>query len=245
MSLLTGREALSIVNKTRPGLAFVFLSGVKKHLGKGAEPMVGGSAHLKKGQPQELHAVVRQVLSGGALEGGSLNIQDGSVLRGSVAAPRPRILIVDDQEENLVALEAALDGDLGADFVRARSGQEALGKLLEGGYAVIVRDGGMPGMTGLETAEVFRKRARTRWIPVIFLTAALDNPAEIVQGYASGCVDYIAKPFVAKILRAKVEVFLELWKKTITLERQAADLRATNEGLEAFTGGRRSEEHTA
>src|SRR5207253_8745202 len=115
-------------------------------------------------------------------------IQSGTVSRRGMPAARPRILIVDDQEENLVALEAALEGNLGADFVRAKSGQEALGKLLDGDYALILLDVRMPGMTGFETAEVFRKRARTRWIPVIFLTAALDNPAEIVQGYASGCV---------------------------------------------------------
>src|SRR5207245_1433903 len=104
MPSLTGREALAIVNETRSGIPFIFLSGVKPRQGKAAEPMIGVSGYLEKGESQELHAVVRQALSGGALEGLPQTIQSGTVSRRGMPAARPRILIVDDQEENLVAL---------------------------------------------------------------------------------------------------------------------------------------------
>jgi len=125
---------------------------------------------------------------------------------------------------------------VGAKLVRAGSGQEALGKLLGEDFALILLDVRMPGMSGYETAEVFRKREKTRWVPVIFLTAAGEDRTEVARAYAAGCVDFMPKPFLPEVLRAKVEVFLELWKKTVLLERQAAELRAANEGLEAFSG---------
>jgi CheY-like chemotaxis protein len=130
-----------------------------------------------------------------------------------------KILLVDDREENLIALEAIL-GSLDLEMVRARSGEEALKALLTDEYAVILLDVVMPGMDGFETARDIKRRKKTRDVPIIFLTAVNSDPDYAFRGYAAGAVDFIAKPFDPWVLRAKVSVFVELWKKGELIKRQ-------------------------
>jgi CheY-like chemotaxis protein len=146
---------------------------------------------------------------------------------------KPRILLVDDRAENLTALEAILSS-LNQVLVPVRSGDEALKALLSGEFAVILLDVVMPGMDGFETAAHIKRRARTRDIPIIFLTAASSEPDYAFRGYAAGAVDYIAKPFDPWVLRAKVSIFVELYMKNLQLREQAELLRsqlATAPGL--------------
>jgi CheY-like chemotaxis protein len=137
---------------------------------------------------------------------------------------KPRILLVDDRAENLTALEAILSS-LNQVLVPVRSGDEALKALLTGEFAVILLDVVMPGMDGFETAAHIKRRAKTRDIPIIFLTAASSEPDYAFRGYAAGAVDYIAKPFDPWVLRAKVSVFVELYAKNQQLREQAELLR--------------------
>jgi len=130
------------------------------------------------------------------------------------------VLIVDDRPENLRALEAALE-PLGAPVVTAGSGREALRRLLDHQFSVILLDVQMPEMDGFETAEYIRRRDRTRSIPIIFLTAISSSPEHVFRGYEAGAVDYIVKPIDPAILRSKVGVFVELHAKTREIERQA------------------------
>ena len=139
------------------------------------------------------------------------------------------ILLVDDQPENLLALEAVL-GDLG-NLVRANSGQEALRHLLNQDFAVILMDVQMPGMDGFETAMLIRSRARSRHVPIIFLTAFSASDHLMFKGYALGAVDYLFKPIDPSILISKVTVFVDLFKKSEAVQRQAAQLVAMNEEL--------------
>ena len=130
-----------------------------------------------------------------------------------MAGERARVLLVDDRRENLVALEAILQG-LPVDPVTATSGEEALKRLLTDDFALILLDAQMPGMDGFETATHIKQRERTRHVPIIFLTA-VDRDAHLAfRGYAAGAVDYIPKPFDPWVLRAKVTVFIDLWSKT-------------------------------
>ncbi|HEY1916344.1 MAG TPA: response regulator [Streptosporangiaceae bacterium] len=138
---------------------------------------------------------------------------------------KPRILLVDDRAENLTALEAILSS-LNQVLVPVRSGDEALKALLTGEFAVILLDVVMPGMDGFETAAHIKRRAKTRDIPIIFLTAASSEPDYAFRGYAAGAVDYIAKPFDPWVLRAKVSVFVELYAKNQQLREQAELLRS-------------------
>src|SRR5437016_6307687 len=133
------------------------------------------------------------------------------------------ILIVDDQEGNLRVLEGLLE-DLGVDIVSARSGEQALSSLLAREFAVILLDVRMPVMDGFETAELIRKRRRSRHIPIIFVTAVDDDVEHIVKGYAVGAVDYIMKPLNGDILRSKVKVFVELFQKGRELANKTAEL---------------------
>ncbi len=149
----------------------------------------------------------------------------------------PKILLVDDRAENLVALEAILSS-LGADLVAVRSGEAALASLLADEFAVILLDVVMPGMDGFETAAHIKQRARTRDVPIIFLTAAGAAPDHVSRGYAAGAVDYIAKPFDPWALRAKVAVFIDLHMKNQQLREQAELLRRQAEaGLGGGAGG--------
>ena len=134
------------------------------------------------------------------------------------AAPEPgakpvKILIVDDQSENLLSAEAVLES-LGQEIVRAQSGREALRHLLTDDFAVILLDVMMPDMDGFETAELIRDRERSRTTPIIFVTALGKSEEHIFRGYDVGAVDYLTKPIVPEILRSKVAVFVELARKT-------------------------------
>ncbi|CNF49518.1 response regulator receiver modulated diguanylate cyclase/phosphodiesterase with PAS/PAC sensor(s) [Mycobacterium tuberculosis] len=155
---------------------------------------------------------------------------------------KAKILLVDDREENLIALEAILSS-LDQDLVRARSGEDALKALLTGEYAVILLDVVMPGMDGFETARDIKRRKKTRDLPIIFLTAVNSDPDYAFRGYAAGAVDFISKPFDPWVLRAKVSVFVELHTKnkqlrdqTVLLREQAALLREQEKRLDEQPG---------
>jgi signal transduction histidine kinase len=148
-----------------------------------------------------------------------------------------RILLVDDRPQNLLTLEAML-GDLGLDLVRVQSGAEALRRVLQDDFAVILLDVLMPGMDGLETAALIRKRERSRDTPIIFITAAGRDEDLIARGYALGAVDYVVKPIHPAILRCKVAVFAELFRTTAQVRQQAAQLARLNEELEARVAAR-------
>jgi signal transduction histidine kinase len=135
----------------------------------------------------------------------------------------PRILLVDDRPDNLLALRAVLE-PLGHELVEAGSGEEALRHLLAGEFALIVLDVQMPVLDGFETARLIRGRERTRYVPIIFLTAISGQPEHYLRGYQSGAVDYVYKPFEPEILRAKVSVFVELWMRGTTIEAQREEL---------------------
>jgi signal transduction histidine kinase len=137
--------------------------------------------------------------------------------------PRPRVLMVDDRPDNLMALAAVLE-PLDVDLVPAWSGEEALRQLLVQEFAVIVLDVQMPVLDGFETARLIKQRERTRHVPLVFLTAISGEPEHHLRGYEVGAVDYVYKPFAPEILRAKVRVFVELWQRGAIIERQRAEL---------------------
>jgi CheY-like chemotaxis protein len=123
-----------------------------------------------------------------------------------------RILLVDDRAENLVALEAILSS-LDQVLVPVRSGDEAVKAVLADEYAVVLLDIMMPGMDGFETATQIKQHAKSRDVPIIFLTAATMQPEQAFRGYAAGAVDYLAKPFDPWVLKSKVSVFVDLYLK--------------------------------
>ena len=149
---------------------------------------------------------------------------------------RVNILLVDDQSSNLVALEAVLES-LGQNLVKARSGEEALRHLMQMDFAVILLDVLMPGMNGFETAAIIRERDRSRHMPIIFLTAGGKTENEMFQGYALGAIDYLLKPVRPAVLRSKVLVFMDLYRRTVEvnglkdelgrLHKEQEDLKAT------------------
>jgi PAS domain S-box-containing protein len=136
-------------------------------------------------------------------------------------AARAKLLLVDDRPENLLALEAILE-PLETELVRASSGEEALRRLLHEEFAAILLDVQMPGMDGFQTAELIKRRERTRHVPILFLTAISKDAEHIFRGYSAGAVDYLLKPFDPLILRAKVAVFIDLWQKTVEIRRRDA-----------------------
>jgi CheY-like chemotaxis protein len=123
-----------------------------------------------------------------------------------------RILLVDDRAENLVALEAILSS-LDQILVPVRSGAAAVEAVLADEYAVVLLDIMMPGMDGFETATQIKRHAKSRDVPIIFLTAATMQPEQAFRGYAAGAVDYLAKPFDPWVLKSKVSVFVDLYLK--------------------------------
>jgi signal transduction histidine kinase len=129
------------------------------------------------------------------------------------------ILVVDDVPEKLVSLEVILQ-ELGQNVVTVSSGREALRRLLHEEFAVILLDVNMPGMDGFETAALIRQRKRSEHTPIIFLTAFSDE-THVSEGYSLGAVDYILTPVVPDVLRAKVAVFVELYRKNLEVRRQA------------------------
>jgi signal transduction histidine kinase len=163
------------------------------------------------------------------------------------------LLLVDDQPMNLEALQAMLSGS-GCRFVLARSADEALLALLEQDFAAIVLDIRMPGMTGLELATLIKSRKRTQHVPILFLTAHMIDERDALKGYGTGAVDYLTKPINPDILRSKIAVFTDLFRKSRalalaneSLQREIAErewmeeaLREANQDLEL-----RVEERTA
>jgi signal transduction histidine kinase len=131
---------------------------------------------------------------------------------------RHKILVVDDRRENLIAADAALTG-LGALIVTAQSGQEALKRLLETDYSLVLLDVQMPGMDGYETARFIRARPKTSHVPIIFLTAHEGESKNILRAYELGAVDFMFKPFAPEILKAKAQVLLALQERTEALAR--------------------------
>lgn len=164
---------------------------------------------------------------------------------------RARVLVVDDDERNLMAIETVLEPV--AEVVRATSGEEALRCLLRQEFAVILLDVFMPGLDGYETARFIRQREQSKRTPIIFLTAINKEDAHMLRGYDMGAVDYVFKPFDPVILRSKVAVFVDLYEKTQEITRKAAleqrlmeeNLRANAEKLEIERALRQSEERQA
>ncbi|MDC0710931.1 response regulator [Stigmatella sp. ncwal1] len=134
------------------------------------------------------------------------------------------ILVVDDQPEGVMALEATL-APLGHPIVVARSGREALRHLLNQDFAVVLLDVVMPEMDGFETAQLIREREKSRHTPIVFLTALSQGEVPEFRAYAVGAVDYLLKPFEPDILRSKVSIFVDLFRKTELVRRQAEALR--------------------
>lgn len=147
-----------------------------------------------------------------------------------------KCLLVDDREENLVALEALLGGER-LDIHRARSGAEGLELLLEHEFALALIDVQMPGMNGLELAELMRGTARTSAIPIIFVTAGGPDQTPVFKGYEAGAVDFLFKPLSAHVVKSKIRVFVELYEQRQTLRQQVQALResedAAKQALEA------------
>jgi PAS domain S-box-containing protein len=152
----------------------------------------------------------------------------GNGSNGDAKVDKVNILIVDDRPEKLLALEACLS-NLGENLVRAQSGGEALKRLLKQDFAVILLDVSMPGMDGFETASLIRQRPKTEHIPIIFVTSLSDSDKHIFKGYSLGAVDYILSPIVPDVLRTKVSVFVDLYKKAEQIRRQGEQLRQLQE----------------
>ncbi len=137
------------------------------------------------------------------------------------------ILVVDDLPEKLLVYRTMLE-DIGQNIVTARSGEEALKQVLRQEFAVVLLDVNMPGMNGFETAEIIRKRKKSAFVPIIFLTAFADEVCT-GEGYEHGAVDFITTPVVPAILRAKVRVFVDLFRMTRQVRRQAEERIALTE----------------
>ena len=171
------------------------------------------------------------------------------------ADARVNILLVDDEPGNLHALQAVLE-PLEQNLITASSGTQALRQVLEHDFAVILLDVQMPDMTGIEAAAMIRERERSKTTPIIFLTGMVKSAEMMFKGYSAGAVDYLMKPVISGVLRAKVEVFVELAqvrhslhqeiaerariaaevsKLNMVLEQRNEDLTGANSDLEAFS----------
>lgn len=146
---------------------------------------------------------------------------------GEELVPSARILVVDDDERNLLALTQVL-GDLG-EVVTATSGRDALRHLLAGEFAVILLDVFMPGMDGYEVADLIRQRKQTARIPIIFLSAVNKETEHLIRGYAMGAVDYVFKPVDPLVLTSKVSVFVDLFEMRKQVEARSRAERELRE----------------
>lgn len=151
---------------------------------------------------------------------------------GATAELEPlRILLVDDQPARLLTYQAILE-PLGECLVQARSGREALKRLMEDDYALILLDVNMPDMDGFETAALIHRHPRYEKTPIIFVTAVNLSEMDRLHGYQLGAVDYVMVPVIPEILRSKVEVLVELYRKRRELEALNASLAARNQELQ-------------
>src|SRR5271170_2524802 len=147
------------------------------------------------------------------------------------AEERVSVLLVDDRPDKCLAMETIL-AELGQNVVTTRSGREALRLLLNQDFAVILLDVNMPGLDGFETAFLIRQRKSLEHTPIIFITGISDTETHLSRGYSLGAVDYILTPVLPDVLRTKVSVFVELFKKNQQLKRQAEVLRQAHDELE-------------
>ncbi len=155
---------------------------------------------------------------------------------------QPKIMLVDDREDNLLSMETVLEPD-GYRFVKATSGRQVLKLLLtDFDFALILMDVQMPNLNGFETASLIYERERLRQIPIIFITANNYGDENLFRGYRAGAVDYIYKPVNPDLLRAKVSVFVELYRKNQRLLAQEQKLVAINRNLELEIADRISSE---
>jgi light-regulated signal transduction histidine kinase (bacteriophytochrome) len=155
---------------------------------------------------------------------------------------QPKILIVDDREDNLLSIETVLEPD-GYRIVKANSGRQVLKILLSDfDFALILMDVQMPNLNGFETASLIYERERLRHIPIIFITANNYGEENIFKGYRAGAVDYIYKPVNPELLRAKVSVFVDLYRKNHRLLAQEQKLVAINKSLELEIHERKASE---
>src|SRR6187401_669668 len=145
---------------------------------------------------------------------------------------QPKILLVDDREDNLLSIETIL-APMGYHFVKATSGRQALKVLLtEIDFAMILMDVRMPNLNGFETAALIYEREKLKHIPIIFITANNYGEENMFKGYRTGAVDYIYKPVNSELLRTKVSLFVDLYTKTQQLVAQEQKLIAINRSLE-------------
>jgi PAS domain S-box-containing protein len=173
------------------------------------------------------------VISVSSSSGDHLNQGDATKIASAATVMPPgqapvNILIVDDEPKNLTVLEVIL-GDPGYRLVRAESAEEALLALLADEFALLILDIRMPGVTGLELAQMIKARKKTANVPIIFLTAYLDDDQQIIEGYETGAVDYVAKPVNPAILRRKVGIFAQLYRRQRNLEELNRTLAAVVE----------------
>lgn len=144
---------------------------------------------------------------------------------GGGSDPPVRILLVDDDPKNLIVLESILE-DPRYRLVKADSADAALLALVQGDFALIILDIQMPGMNGLELAQMIKQRKKTATIPIIFLTAYFSDDQHVLEGYGTGAIDYLHKPVNAAILRSKVAAFADLHRKTLELGQANSQLQA-------------------
>jgi len=151
-------------------------------------------------------------------------------------ASQAKVLLVDDEPANRLALRAVLEG-LDLTLVEAQSGEEALRQLLESPFAVVLLDVQMPGLDGFETAKLIRSREETGHTPLIFQTAYEADRATVEQAYTLGAVDFLVKPLLPVVLRAKVMGFVDLFRQRRQIEDRTAELRASEERFRLLVDG--------
>ncbi len=147
---------------------------------------------------------------------------------------KPKILLVDDRPENLLALELLFE-DVPCEIFKALSGNEALAQVMNHDFAMILLDVQMPEMDGFETAELMRSNKKTRHMPIIFVTAISKEKQHVFKGYKSGAVDYLFKPIDSDILLSKASVFLELYRYRQALEVAQVELHRQKKLLEEIS----------
>jgi len=152
-----------------------------------------------------------------------------------MAEEKINILLVDDRPENLLALEALLDSPE-LRIVKADSGQEALARMLDQEFALVLLDVQMPEMDGFETAELIRGRDRTSQVPIIFVTAINKDLQHVFRGYEAGAVDYLMKPVEPLVLKSKVRVFCDLYRQRTTISAQLVKIEQQLKEIKTLRG---------